>query len=227
MIFSNKPHFASLILIPFLALPAARAQDPGPAPQSATPVNGVEFQQKTVSAVVRRGGVQAQIQAFLKQDGMHQGVNHRPEGGDYYVAVGVASISGNRTASDWSISRSVAFDKAMSAAKEDLVGTLTQDIQTRTQQTQAEGTAGIAMPGQSAGTPAKPLRLSDQLVLLAHSKLDSLLPPQGRGAASGQATQRLMRSEEFQNFRPLIQPGHDCRYAVLPELRGPSEWTQW
>jgi hypothetical protein len=88
----------------------------------------------------------------------------------------------------------------MSAAKEDLVGTLTQDIQTRTQQTQAEGTAGIAMPGQSAGTPAKPLRLSDQLVLLAHSKLDSLLPPQGRGAASGQATQRLMRSEEFQNF---------------------------
>jgi hypothetical protein len=200
MIFSNKPHFASLILIPFLALPAARAQDPGPAPQTAPPVNGVEFQQKTVSAVVRRGGVQAQIQTFLKQEGMHQGVNHSPEGGDYYVAVGVASISGNRTASDWSISRSVAFDKAMGVAKEDLASTLAQDIQTRTQQTQAEGTAGIAMPGQSAGTAAKPLRLSDDLVLLTHSKLDSLLPSQGGGAAASQAVQRMMRSEEFLNF---------------------------
>jgi len=88
------------------------------------------------SAVVRRGGVQSQVKAFFKeleqQDGvkMKAGVNKRSqqEGGDFFVAVGVAEISAHRSSKDWATSRAVAFDKAMNQAKDQLLTFVVSEI---------------------------------------------------------------------------------------------------
>jgi len=84
------------------------AQDPG-GNQAGAKSNGVESEQKTVSAVVRRGGVQSQVKAFFKELEQQDGVKDEggrqqkipEEGGDFFVAVGVAEISAHRSSKDW------------------------------------------------------------------------------------------------------------------------------
>jgi hypothetical protein len=193
------------------------AQDPGGG-QTGTMSNGVESEQKTVSAVVRRGGVQSQVKAFFKelerQDGvkMKAGVNKRPqqEGDDFFVAVGVAEISAHRSSKDWATSRAVAFEKAMNQAKDQLLTFVVSDIETTTRQTLEENTSGIAPAAQSEGQGVeggKQPSVVDKVVKLTHNKLDEMLDKQGKQSNSAAAAQpsrtevdKLMRTEEFQNF---------------------------
>lgn len=193
------------------------AQDPGSSRASANP-NGVESEQKTASAVVRRDGVQSQIKAFLRtleqEDGvtMRVGINKRAkqEGGDFFVVVGVAEISAHRSSKAWGTSRAIAFDKAMNQAKGQLLTFLVAEVETMTRQALEESTAGIepaARPqGKNVAVP-KELGIMDKIVRLCHGKLDNMIEKQGSRPSATAAPQpakgevdKLMRSEEFQNF---------------------------
>lgn len=193
------------------------AQEPGSSRAGANP-NGVESEQKTVSAVVRKGGAQAQIEAFFREmektDGvkMRVGPNKRAkqDGGDFFVAVGVAEISAHRSSKDWATSRVIAFDKAMNQAKEQLLTFVVTEVEAMTRQTFEEGTAGIGIVGQPQGQSAavpKELSLMDKIVKLCHGKLDKMIEKQGGKSGATAAAQKpkeevekLMRSEEFRNF---------------------------
>ena len=193
------------------------AQDPG-SNENAAKSNGVESQQKTVSAVVRRGGVQSQINAFFKEleqeDGikMHQGINKRPkeQGGDFFVATGVGAISASRSSKDWATSRAVAYDKAMNQAKDNLLTFVMVEVETMTKRATEESTSGIKpdAPSQGQETEAgEEPNIFDKITKLTRNKLDDMLAKQGRKPNSDASVQppktemdKILRTEEFKNF---------------------------
>jgi hypothetical protein len=198
-----------------------RAQDSGGA-KSGDNANGVENGQKVVSAVVRRGGVNSQVDSFfkeLKEQGgvsMHVGLNKRaPEaGGDYFVAVGIAEISAHRSSKNWVISRAAAFDKALNQAKDSVLMSVALEVETETKQAAEEDTSGIETPQQGKDQSSSPnetqLSLFQKIKKLASNKLDEMLAKQeGRTAVTPQThadkptkdqVEKIMRQEEFKNF---------------------------
>jgi hypothetical protein len=157
------------------------------------------------------------VTAFFKELDQQEGVKLAPglnkrsreEGGDFFVAVGVAEISGHRSSEDWATSRASAFDKAMNDAKAEISAFIRSDIETLARQGLEENTAGLEPPAQSPGqgSPAAgPPSVLDRISRLTHEKLAEMLQKQATGSAaassqrSAATADKLTRTEEFQNF---------------------------
>ena len=190
----------SLMILAALGLSLnLEAQTPG------RQVNEVDSQQPVVSAVVRKAGARKQVDAYLKElkgggIDMRQGLNRRPrdDGGDFWVGIGIAEIAGNRSSPDWVTSRALAFDKAMAAAKGDLVAQVSADIESHARGLLKERSDGIVDQVES---PEAPESTYDKVSELLQRELDERLGTAGpeSGRSAQRAGEAYLRSEEFRN----------------------------
>lgn len=215
-----------LLFIPFSAMllfGTVWAQEPGRQGNSAP--NGVESEVRPASVMVRQGGVKDQMTAYLKEqtkagNPMRTSLNKRAKdkGGDFFVAFGIGEISAYRSEKNWATSRAIAFDKAMNAAKGELLQFVVTEVEARMSEQTEENSAGITPAGEAespktVNAPATQPSLMDKIVQLSHMKVDAMIEkereksgkvtptqPGGKEPVTKQQLSKLTRSEEFKNF---------------------------
>ena len=140
-----------------------------------------EFGVDETSSRFHNRSVKEDIDDFLTNQGFSEGENARPQGGDIFIAVGTGIIEAPRSSPSYMSSRINAFDKAMIAAKSQMVEYLGVSIQNEVLDEYSEGQSPAERKKKKEAVIASQAAPSifDKALALVNAKLDSLLVEEG------------------------------------------------
>lgn len=144
-------------------------------------------------------GVKDEIESFLNEKGYSEGLNSRDKGGDFFIATGSGTIQAARNSSAYMTSRINAYEKAMMAAKKQMVEFIGVEISKEVSSDYTEGEDPAVRKKKDAEALKQPSIL-DKTSALVHAKLDKLLEDEGVDLSKPvpqEAIQKAVTSEEF------------------------------
>lgn len=175
---------------------------------------------ETASAFQPERSAQDDIDDFLAEKGFAEGRNVRGDNSEIFIATGVSVIQAPRNHPAYMRSRTMAFEKAMLAAKQQMAEYISTEIQTRAvhdfsegeppelrRQREAEAAAARREPG-----------ILDKTQILINAKLDHLLEEEGVDLGQPvpeEVVRKAVNSDVFEKF---------TRSAALARLVGMQAW---
>jgi len=160
---------------------------------------------ETPSQFQEHRSVRDDIMEFFADKGYTEGINSRDSGGDIFIAVGIGTIQAPRNSNAYMRSRINAFDKAMLAAKKQMVEYIGIDIQNTVVNDYAEGESPAYRRKREADASAalETPDLLEKTRMLVSAKLDQLLREEGVDLTKPvppETVKKAVTSDVFEKF---------------------------
>ena len=201
-----------------LSLGVMAQQEPG---QGAVPEAEVSTQQ----AISEEQDVMSMIKDCLVKDGkkynnieMQEGENIRKNGELFFISIGTGTIEAPRSHRQFAASRVAAYNKAMLAAKRNMVEHLKDAIQTETEHMYAEGS--FSAPSSAEQPKPDDSSTLGKIHRLINAKLDKALraegidPDKASKAALAKAAKNKLKEESFSKLIAATAQAYVCGMQV-------------